>query len=295
MKIEAVDLSEMQFRIINRFDFSDLSEYELRYRLRPDVAHEKPVHPDDFLKYDPDAPILRLDEGNTINVSMDEPDTLCGVMLVCLAPHDTAELVLPQRLLDQVKSLGPVPAGRDVQLDFQLVSKEDSNAVLAYEQFKLPVPQSSPQMQKLKDVPMTFSNEGSTMEITIQQMKIVFDGTGLVSITESGKELVKQGPKLCFWRPPTDNDERDLHGEDLWERVGLDNLHYEPSIWDVDITAYGEVTRKQKIRWNERGFINKHKKLSLNTRALILTTMGKRFFAPNRPTRLWAVAISFEE
>lgn len=278
MKIEAVDLSEMQFRIINRFDFSDLSEYELRYRLRPDVAHEKPVHPDDFLKYDPDAPILRLDEGNTINVSMDEPDTLCGVMLVRLAPHDTAVLTLPQSLLAQIQSLDFVPIGRDVMLDFQLVDKKNSNHVVAYEQFKLPVSQLEPEILTLKDALMTFSYNDSLTVISLNHTILSFDKKGLVSITESGKELVKQGPKLCFWRPPTDNDERDLHGEDLWERVGLDNLHYEPSIWDVYVTAYGEVTRKQKDSLERKGIYKQAQKIVIEYQGVNTNDNGEEVF-----------------
>ncbi len=275
MKIEAVDLSEMQFRIINRFDFSNLSEYELRYRLRPDVAHEQPVHPDGFLKYDPDAPILRLEEGNTINVSIDEPDTLCGAMLVRLAPHDTAVLTLPQNLLAQIQSLDFVPIGRDVMLDFQLVDKKNSNHVVAYEQFKLPVSQLEPEILTLKDALMTFSYNDSLTVIFLNHTILSFDKKGLVSITESGKKLVKQGPKLCFWRSPTDNDERDAHGEALWERVGLDNLHYEPSICDVDITAYGEVTRKQKDSLERKGIYNEAQKIVIEYQGVCKNDNGE--------------------
>lgn len=231
MKIEAVDLSEMQFRIINRFDFSDLSEYELRYRLRPDVAHEQPVHPDDFWKYDPDAPILRLEKNNTVNVSMDEPDTLCGAMLVRLAPHDTAELVLPQRLLDQIKSLDSVSAGRDVLLDFLLVPKtENQNNVIAYEQFELPMlPISKAICQKSMETSIYYERQGDELKISNGTMEIMFDlGQGTIStIKKNGETLLKQGPKLCLWRPPTDNDERDAQGELLWRRVGLDSLQCE--------------------------------------------------------------------
>lgn len=278
MKIEAVDLSEMQFRIINRFDFSDLSEYELRYRLRPDVAHEKPVHPDDFLKYDPDAPILRLEENNTVNVSMDEPDTLCGMIPVNLAPHDTFALILPQNLLTQIQSLDFVPVGCDVMLDFQLVNKEDPSRIVAYEQFKLPVPQIEPQMLTLKDALMTFSEKDSLIVITINHTDLSFDKRGLVSIVESGRTLVKQGPELCFWRPPTDNDERDAHGEALWKRVGLDNLHYEPNIWDVDIEAYGKVSRTQKDSLERKGIYNQAQKVVLTYGGVYKNDNGEEVF-----------------
>lgn len=258
MKIEAVDLSKQQFRIINRFDFSNLNEYELRYRLRPDVAHERPVHPNDVLKYAPDA--------------------YCGVIPMSLAPHDTAALTLPQNLLQQIQALGSVSAGRNVMLDFQWVDKEDSNRVVAYEQFELPVSQLEPQMMTLKEAPMTFSEKDSLMVITINHTDLSFDKTGLVSVAESGKTLVKQGPKLCFWRPPTDNDERDAHGEALWKRVGLDNLHYEPNIWDVDIAAYGKVTSGQKDSLERKGIYNQAQKVVLAYSGLYKNDNGEEVF-----------------
>ncbi|MCQ2265389.1 MAG: beta-galactosidase small subunit [Bacteroidales bacterium] len=46
------------------------------------------------------------------------------------------------------------------------------------------------------------------------------------SIEKDGKAILMEGPKLCFWRPPTDNDERDTHGELLWKRLGFNNLHF---------------------------------------------------------------------
>ena len=49
IKIEVVDWDSLKFRIINRFDFSNLEEYSLACMLRPDIAHEWSVHPDKFL------------------------------------------------------------------------------------------------------------------------------------------------------------------------------------------------------------------------------------------------------
>lgn len=250
IKIEAVDLQNGQFRIINRLDFRDLKGYTLRYHIRPDVAHEPAVRPN--------------------QISTAYIDSLSGIIDMSLAPHDTGYFSLPNKALEIIAALGEVPEGRDVMVDFTLEQKKDAwwfphqyLGVCAYEQFKLPVPKLMPKLQTLKDAPMTFSEKDSLIVITINHTDISFDKKGLVSIIESGKTLVKKGPELCFWRPPTDNDERDEHGESLWRRIGLDNLHYEPSIWNVDIEAYGKISRTQKDSLEMEGLYNQAQKVVL--------------------------------
>ena len=250
IKIEAVDLDSLKFRIINRFDFSNLNEYTLLYCLRLDVAHENPIHPDDFLK------------------SMEQYK---DIIPVALAPHDTGYFELPA-IVDSVKALGIVAPGRDVMLDFFLVKNNpkegattnhrnyvfdkpadetNPNHVIAYEQFKLPVPirekkslyfknvrenarTSEPTQEKgmvdlnnVKDS-LLYQWDNANLNIIIGQNKIVFDTTkGHIAIIEKdGKPVVIDGPKLNFWRPPTDNDHVDGHGELLWRRIGFDNLSW---------------------------------------------------------------------
>ena len=251
IKIEAVDLDSLKFRIINRFDFSNLNEYTLLYRLRTDVAHEPPIHPNDFLK----------------NVEQFD-----GKVPIDLAPHDTGYFELPALVLDSIKNLDTIVPGQDVMLDFFLVKfnpKEGAttnyrnyvfdkpadetnlNHVVAYEQFKLPVPirekkslyftnvrekarTSEPTQEKgmvdlnnVKDS-LLYQWDNANLNIIIGQTKIVFDITkGHIAIIEKdGKPVVIDGPKLNFWRPPTDNDHVDGHGELLWRRIGFDNLSW---------------------------------------------------------------------
>ncbi len=231
IKIEAVDLEKLQFRIINRFDFSNLEEYTLLYRLRPDVAHEPAVHPDSFLR--PPMPGEPL-SGYIPMVPMH------------LAPHDTSYFTMPQEIVEAVRDLDTVAPGRDVMVDFYLgpktysrpqwqkdlmKEKQDStfwNHVVAYEQFKLPVPTRKPNVPNLgfeKDT-IQYQWNGNDLNIIIGQTKIVFDRTqGCIStIEKDGKPVVVDGPRLNFWRPPTDNDHVDGHGELLWRRIGLDSL-----------------------------------------------------------------------
>ena len=231
VKIEAVDLDSLKFRVINRFDFSNLEEYTLLYRLRTDVAHEPAVHPDSFLR--PPMPGEPL-SGYIPMVPMH------------LAPHDTGYFTMPQEIMDAVRDLDAVAPGRDVMVDFYLgpktysrpqwqkdlmTEKQDSTFwyhVVAYEQFKLPVPTRKPNVPNLgfeKDT-IQYQWNGNDLNIIIGQTKIVFDRTqGCIStIEKDGKPVVVDGPRLNFWRPPTDNDHVDGHGELLWRRIGLDSL-----------------------------------------------------------------------
>ncbi len=254
IKIEAVDLDSLKFRIINRFDFSNLEEYTLLYRLRTDVAHEPAVHPDSFLR--PPWPGEPL-SGYIPMVPMH------------LAPHDTGYFTMPQEIVEAVRDLDTVAPGRDVMVDFYLgpktysrpqwqkdlmKEKQDSTFwyhVVAYEQFKLPVPTKKPNIPNLgfeKDT-IQYQWNGNNLNIIIGQTKIVFDRTqGCIStIEKDGKPVVVDGPRLNFWRPPTDNDHVDGHGELLWRRIGLDNLTWTVYYFDVykswDDAVYVNIQR----------------------------------------------------
>ena len=254
VKIEAVDLDSLKFRIINRFDFSNLEEYTLLYRLRTDVAHEPAVHPDSFLRTPwPGEPL----SGYIPMVPMH------------LAPHDTGYFTMPQEIVEAVRDLDTVALGRDVMVDFYLgpktysrpqwqkdlmKEKQDSTFwyhVVAYEQFKLPVPTKKPNIPNLgfeKDT-IQYQWNGNNLNIIIGQTKIVFDRTqGCIStIEKDGKPVVVDGPRLNFWRPPTDNDHVDGHGELLWRRIGLDNLTWTVDHFDVykswDDAVYVNIQR----------------------------------------------------
>ena len=254
IKIEAVNLEKLQFRIINRFDFSNLEEYTLLYRLRTDVAHEPAVHPDSFLRTPwPGEPL----SGYIPMVPMH------------LAPHDTGYFTMPQEIVEAVRDLDTVAPGRDVMVDFYLgpktysrpqwqkdlmTEKQDSTFwyhVVAYEQFKLPVPTKKPNIPNLgfeKDT-IQYQWNGNNLNIIIGQTKIVFDRTqGCIStIEKDGKPVVVDGPRLNFWRPPTDNDHVDGHGELLWRRIGLDNLTWTVDHFDVykswDDAVYVNIQR----------------------------------------------------
>ena len=259
IKIEAVDLDSLKFRIINRFDFSNLDEYTLLYSLRTDVAHEPAVRPDRFLL--PPHP----------------EDSLSGYIPMVpmhLAPHDTGYFTMPQEIMDAVRNLDTVAPGRDVVLDFYLghpscytptwqkdcIKKDSSykNYVVAYEQFKLPVPTTERNVPNLGFVSDTieYRRVDSMLIVTIGKEEVAFNSKigRITTIKKDGKPVVVDGPQLNFWRPPTDNDRVDGHGELLWRRIGLDNLTWTVKRFDVntywDDNLYVNIER---IALNEYG------------------------------------------
>ena len=230
VKIEMVDPEGLRFCIINRFDFSNLEEYTLLYRLRADVAHEPAVHPDSFLL----LPMLG------------EP--LSGYIPMVpmhLAQHDTGYFTMPQEIVEAVRDMDTVAPGRDVMVDFYLgpktysrpqwqkdlmKEKQDSPFwyhVVAYEQFKLPVPTFKPHGANFGFFTdsVQYHWEDDTLIVNVGKVEIVFDkDVHITTIKKDGNPVVVDGPRLNFWRPPTDNDEVDGHGALLWRRIGLDNL-----------------------------------------------------------------------
>ena len=239
VKIEMIDPDSLRFRIINRFDFSNLEEYTLLYRLRPDVAHEPAVHPDSFLRPPwPGEPLSGF----------------IPMVPMKLAPHDTGYFTIPQEIVEAVWNLDTVAPGRDVLVDFYLgpktysrpqwqkdlmKEKQDSTFwyhVVAYEQFKLPVPTFKPQGANFGFFTdsVQYHWEGATLMVNVGKVEIAFDKNGYIStIKKDGKPVVVDGPRLNFWRPPTDNDEVDSHGALLWRRIGLDNLTWTLKGMDV--------------------------------------------------------------
>ncbi len=233
IKIEAVDLDSLKFRIINRFDFSNLNEYALWYRLRTDVAHEPPAHPDEFLyvpgKLEPNIGLITTKDPPSIHINV--------------APHDTGYFTVSRKyyqepsIIDTIKALGSVVPGQDVLLDFYLTEGHDVNPknwrnpmgkkVVAYEQFKLPVPTRKPQAANFGFFTdsVQYHWEDDTLIVNVGKVEIVFDkDVHITTIKKDGNPVVVDGPRLNFWRPPTDNDEVDGHGALLWRRIGLDNL-----------------------------------------------------------------------
>ncbi len=249
IKIIAKDLENLQFSLINRFDFTPLSDYRLYYRLRPDVAHETAIHPDDFLRVTP------IDSA------------WCGLLYPSVQPHDTGHFSLPQRLKLQLQALDSVSPGRDILIDFLLLPKMSpsidhpldlfnqiqNDEIVAYEQFKLSL-KTLPAIEELyvpnqevQSIEYIDKEELFTLQNNLFQLHFDKD-EGTFTVWKGHQALIHRGPQLCLWRPPTDNDHVDPHGEILWRRIGLDRLRYDLSALQVTPDDARDMVTIQLLR-----------------------------------------------
>lgn len=156
-----------------------------------------------------------------------------------------------QTLQDITLNIGELPklkAGQKYTLTFTFSTKNHEGLVpqgheLAWEQFILPIKASS----------YSDSNKGDAIEVVQNDKEIELKGqnfriniskvTGTVSdYVYKGMPIIKQGPKLNFYRPVTENDVRDSNGKREWQNAGLDNLFQKVSA-DIEVinTADGLV------------------------------------------------------
>lgn len=249
IKIEVVNWDSLKFRIINRFDFSDLEEYSLVCWLRPDIAHEWTVHPDSFLN--------RPLRGHLKPIP------------ITLDPHDTGYFTIPQQFVEIIRDLDTVSPGQDVMLDFMLYTKRQNlqqwqldspsgTSLVAYEQFKVPVPtlEGKGHQVIVGDCFVKTNKVGDVLHIRGGLANVEFDlKNGRINNIKRGvSDMMVDGPQLCFWRPPTDNDRVDGHGELLWRRIGLDNLTWKVNdvkIEKIDKWGSSQFITVKKTAYNE--------------------------------------------
>jgi len=181
--VRAVDLAGGRLEIENRFDFTDLSDLELRWTVTGDGREVAGGSLDN----------LRLAPHQTRAVSLPLPS---------IDPEPGVEYFLDVRFFTRQDST-LVPEGYEV----------------AWEQFELPVhmPYTGAPLsraQKLitseEDGELRLEGEGFSLAIDLS------DGQ-MTSLVFGGTELLLSGPEPSFWRPPTDND----FGNDMPERQGI--------------------------------------------------------------------------
>jgi beta-galactosidase len=178
-----VDLNKGVVRITNKYDFTNLSEFNFEWEVVSDgnvLQSGKLSFPD--LK--PGA------------------DTVVGIPLKKFDPSPGAEYFLNLRV---------------IRSDAWNYVPEDH--IYATAQFKLPeegrpVPANIDNLAVLQTKTID-----KKLEVSGVDMQIVFDlGTGrLSSFNYKGKEIFRKGPEPDFWRPPTDND----YGYDMDKLLGV--------------------------------------------------------------------------
>lgn len=169
---EPIDLKAGLIRITNKYDFTNLSEFNFDWEVVSDgnvIQSGKIPVPD-----------MKPKAGLNVMVPVEE-----------FEPSPGAEYFLNLRF-SRTEEWNYVP----------------ENHVYATAQFKLPVegPKESFKMNALSV--LQTKTEDKVLEVSGENLKLIFDlASGkLTSYNFRGRELMLKGPEPDFWRPPTDND-----------------------------------------------------------------------------------------
>jgi beta-galactosidase len=170
---EAVDLSTGQIKIKNRFYFSNLSEYSVKYKIFENG---------------------KLWKENVLQLN--------------LAPQDSAEVTIPVSKLrfkpDMVYFVNFEVSSKEPQ---PLVP---ASHTIAYEQFELPSASEKVLYANTAGPKLQISETGDILSVTSSKVNFVFDKQKgmLVNYKVNGCEYFSEGFGLQpnFWRGPTDND-----------------------------------------------------------------------------------------
>jgi len=167
-----IDLTEGRVRVVNRFDFTDLADFELAWRATEDGR-------------DLGSGVLRLES---------------------LAPHDSMVLTLP------VPAGDPAPgAERFLDLEYRRPGDLPflpAGTVAAREQLPLPGGAPAPAIDPDALPALGLAETDTSLVLTGSDVTVRIDRrTGLLaSIEHRGRDLLRTGPAPTFWRAPTDND-----------------------------------------------------------------------------------------
>ena len=206
IETRALDLSAGRIRVINRFDFHDLSELELHWALTEDA--------------------------NPIASGSSEPPAV--------APHDSAEIVLP------LPSIAGTPGvERFLTVEYRRVAADPltgdpAGSLLAWEQFAIPAAIPGPTIDPDDLPPLALSETDSAYVLTGGQFEIGIDrASGLLEWYRfHDRDLIRTGPAPTFWRAPTDNDygNRMPRRQAMWREAG----RY-PELVDLDVRRLDEA------------------------------------------------------
>jgi beta-galactosidase/beta-glucuronidase len=173
LAIKVVDLAQGRLEIVNKRNFTDLSDLELHWELLAEgTLLQKGL-----------LPPMAIPPGESRTITLDlNPGTLPP----CAFSYLTVRFNLAQDTPWAAK-------GHEV----------------AWEQFELPFSVPLPRLPQIDSLPALAIEETQTgVSINAGESQIIFDkqSGGITSLRFMGTELLAAGPKLNIWRAPTDND-----------------------------------------------------------------------------------------
>lgn len=189
IKVEPVDLEEGKVKVENRYDFLSLDHLDVSWSV--------------------------IEDGDVIQSgSIPTPDIPAGGDKEVEIPLEEPSLPKP---------------GSEYFLNVDFTLARDSpwakkGHEIARAQFKLPIETPDVNLEGNKTISSIRCEERrNEIRITGPKFDLTFDKIpGLVSSwIYQGREIVEEGPRLNFWRAPTDND---IIYEEKWREAGLDRL-----------------------------------------------------------------------
>jgi len=223
IKFEAIDEDCSVIEVYNNYDFLDFSNFRFEWNIKADG---KEIYKDHF---------------STIEIK----------------PHQSRMVFLT---LPDIKQT----PGTEYFLTIKAIAKNENDLIpkdyiIAWEQFKLPN-EISKQNKKLTTLPLIQTQEhASLLIISGKDFRIIFDKESamITSYNFKGIELLKQGPVLNLWRPPTDNDlgngmpGRCAIWKDITKRSRLEKINFHQSDSSLQIkTAFIDSISKSTYKIN---------------------------------------------
>ena len=215
VKAELSDISTGEVAITSRYDFISLDHLNISWKL--------------------------LENGVTIETGSVQPlDIKAGETRKARIPYG-------------IPSAGLVP-GAEYFLHLSFTLKEEAVWAEAGHEVAwadIPLPLDVPGIEPVKQeypTPVFLKETEREIIITAGKSSFVFDRTcGRLSVWEyEGMQLIKEGPRLNFWRAPTDNDRPRFAQE--WRRAGLDMLqHRTDDVSVVQKESFAKVRIKSRI------------------------------------------------
>jgi beta-galactosidase len=169
---EPIDLRTGMIKIKNKYDFTNLSEFNFDWEV--------------------------VSDGKVLQSGK--------VPLPDFRPKAELPLLLPLKKIDPVPGAEYFLNIRLSRSDAWNYVPEDH--VYASAQFKLPVESKPVAVKEKNPAVLQTKTTDKKLEVSGVDFKLIFDlGTGrLTSFNFKDKEMIKKGPEPDFWRPPTDND-----------------------------------------------------------------------------------------
>ena len=170
--VECLDAQKGLFVFENRYDFTDLSEFNFTYRLR-----------------------------------VDDTVTELGSFAVQIPPHEKKTVTLSYTLPENCRLGAYVEISMDAAEATQWC---DGGHELAWEQFALPVPVLTP--EKKAQAPKAVEETGRYITVTTDLHTFTLDKARgmLVSVRDGSGEYLARPADMILWRALIDNDKREV-------------------------------------------------------------------------------------